>query len=64
MRGVALGPMKACSPRIGEFEDGERGEGRWVEEYPHRSRRRADGIEGFRGRGWGNQGRGQHLKCE
>ena len=40
----ALGPMKALCSSIGEFEVGEAGMGRRVEEHPHRSRGRGNGI--------------------
>jgi hypothetical protein len=48
----ALGPMKALCSSIGEFEVGEAGMGRRVEEHPHRSRGRGDGI-----RVWGGWNR-------
>jgi hypothetical protein len=37
-------------PQCREIEGGEVGVGGWVEEHPHRSRGREDGIGGFQGR--------------
>jgi hypothetical protein len=34
-------------PQFKGIEDREEGVGEWVEEYPHRSRGREDGIGGF-----------------
>jgi hypothetical protein len=34
-------------PQCREIKDGEMGVGGWVEEHPHRSRGRMDGIGGF-----------------
>jgi hypothetical protein len=45
-----------------EIEGREVGVGGWVEEHPHRSRGREDGIEGFR-EGGIRESR-KHLKCK
>jgi hypothetical protein len=55
MGGEAIGPVKAQCPSVGEYQDVEAGVGRWEEEHPHKSRRRADGIGGFL---WGGLGKG------
>jgi hypothetical protein len=52
MGGEALGPVKAQWPSVGECQGWEAGIGGWVGEHPHRSRRKADGIEGFLERNW------------
>jgi hypothetical protein len=50
MGGEVLGPMKAFQmPQCKGIEGGEVRVGVWVEEHPHRSRGREDGIEGFGG---------------
>ena len=46
-----FGPVKAQCPSVGKFQGSEVGVGRWGGEHPHRSRRREDGIGGFRGGG-------------
>jgi hypothetical protein len=55
MGGEALGPKKARCPSVGEFEVREVGVGGWVREHPHRSRRRDNGIGGFREQGRGTK---------
>jgi hypothetical protein len=40
------------------IEGGEAGVGRWVEEHPHRSRGKEDGIRDFWEGGGGKQGKG------
>ena len=50
MGGEALGPVKDQCSSVGECQSGEAGVGEWVEEHPHRSRRRRNGIGGFQGR--------------
>ena len=44
-------------PQCRGIEGGVMGVGRWVEEHPHRSREREDGIGDFQ-EGGGNQERG------
>jgi hypothetical protein len=51
MGGEVLGPMKArWMPQCRGIKD-EVGVGGWVEEHPHRSRGRENGIGGFWKRG-------------
>jgi hypothetical protein len=45
----ALGPVKAPCPSVWECQIREEGVHGWVEEYPHRSRGREDGMEVSRG---------------
>ena len=47
MGGESLGSVKARCPRVGECEGKEEEVGGWMEEHPHRSRGRVDGIGGF-----------------
>jgi hypothetical protein len=61
MGGETLGPVKALFPNVGECEGREAGVGRWVEEHPHRSSGREDGIQVFQR---GNWEREYHLKCK
>jgi hypothetical protein len=46
MGGEALGPVKARCPSVGEWQDWKAGVGGWMEEHPHRSRGREDGLGG------------------
>ena len=56
MGGETLGPVKAQCSSVGECQGVEEGVGRWVGEYPHRSRGRQDGMEVSRGEtGKGNR---------
>jgi hypothetical protein len=48
LRGEALGQVTTECPRVGECQVDEVGVGGWVEEHPHRSRGREDGIGGLR----------------
>jgi hypothetical protein len=59
MEGETLGPVKAQCPSVGECQGREVGVGRWVREYPHRSRGRGEEIGCFHR---GNWEKGQHLK--
>jgi hypothetical protein len=56
MGGEALGPEKAQCPSVGKCQGREAGVAGWMEEQPHRSRGREDGIGGFEW-GWGDQER-------
>ena len=46
----ALDPVKAQCPSVGECWGREAGVVGWLVEHPHRSRGRADGIGGYRGK--------------
>jgi hypothetical protein len=52
MGGEALGTVKAQCPSVEECQVREAVVGRWVGDYPHRSRGSRFGIGDFRGGNW------------
>jgi hypothetical protein len=44
---MVLSPVNVQYPSIGECQDREASVGGWVEEHPHRSRGRGNGITSF-----------------
>jgi len=52
MGGEALGPANAQCPSVGKCQGREVGVGGGVEEHPHKSRGREDGMRG----GWVSRG--------